>query len=117
MELYTKLFLYQVIAAILVGVEIIVILRCYRASKGTRMAAKTRKICNKLSKEEREKLLTRAMKIVKSGRPPKTIDEYCGQPEGSFQKFIKEEEARLAREEAELTKRILEFRKNQQNNQ
>jgi hypothetical protein len=36
----------------------------------------------------------------------KTIDEYCGQPEGSFRKFIQEQQAEEVRQEQERKERI-----------
>lgn len=35
-----------------------------------------------------------------------TIDEYCGQPAGSFKKFIQEQQAEEARREQERKERI-----------
>jgi len=41
---------------------------------------------------------------------PKTIDEYCKQPEGSFQKFVLQKKAFLASLETERKDRIASSR-------
>lgn len=41
-----------------------------------------------------------------------TVDKLCGNPPGSFQKFLKEEEERFIKAEKERRERILAAKKN-----
>lgn len=51
------------------------------------------------------------MKVIFLPQKPKTIDELRGAPPGTFAKFIREEEEKLKREDAESRERIRQARK------
>lgn len=46
-------------------------------------------------------------KIKKMKTTPRTIDEVCGEPKGSFAKFVKDEKLKLQQIEKDRSRRII----------